>query len=437
MLNSKRSWIILFVGVGLTLIAAGLSPLLLVNAQEATPEVAPEVTPEVTPEIAPEVTLEPLYVVSGEPVTVTGDNSYCLLCHNQILRVFPLPDGSYQELYVDPAMIAASVHGVSSETGTLGCVDCHGDDTFPHDSPPPASRREATIRAVTICASCHADQLEQLESGYHSLAVRAGNYESAVCTDCHGAHGVQSTEEHPELVALVCGDCHDNTLNEWQSSGHANIGDLGCSTCHSPHSQRIRVGETTTELCINCHDSADTDNFLVHQQHINRAETPLDCVSCHMDIEFAPAEAASSLTTIPVTTGHTMDVATVSCTTCHEELVASGDWTRLVSDSSETTAGETGESVTGAAANDEIAEAVRESETSGYVQLLQGLILGLGFGATVTAIFIARGNRDRGAARVHAASTASHAEPTPLDVESSADAESPALPSEDNESPKS
>lgn len=429
MLNSKRSWIILFVGVGLTLIAAGLSPLLLVSAQDATPEVAPEATSEVAPEATPEAVLEPLYQVSGESVTVTGDNSYCLLCHNQILRVFPLPDGSFQELYVDPDMIAASVHGVTSETGTLGCVDCHGDDTFPHDDPPPASRRDATVRAVSICANCHTDQLAELESGYHSLAVRAGNFEAAVCTDCHGSHGVQSTEEYPELVALVCGDCHENTLVEWQSSGHANIGDLGCSTCHSPHSQHIRVGETTTELCINCHDAADTDDFLVHQQHINQAETPLDCVSCHMDIEFSPAEAASSVSTVPVTTGHTMDVATVSCTTCHEELVASGEWARLVADSGESP------SVTGEAANDEIAEAVRESEVSGYVQLLQGLILGLGFGATITAIFIVRGNRERTAV-VH--ETVSHTEPAPIsDEESSMDAEAPAQPSDVDEKPES
>ncbi|MFN8530545.1 MAG: cytochrome c3 family protein [Anaerolineae bacterium] len=405
MSTTKRTWIIFLIGAGLTLIAAGLSPLLIAVAQEDTAATA-EATAEVTPTPDPNapnreltgLTPEPVYIIT-EPVEVTGNNSYCLVCHNQPWHTTTLQDGSIQNLYVNPETVAASVHGTNNSQGAFGCVDCHGADVFPHDQPSPTDSRSFRIQSVQICASCHAQEARDLESGLHEEAIRAGDTQAAVCIDCHGSHNVQRVVEQPELIAGVCGDCHTPTLAEWRSSPHVNIGPLGCATCHAPHSQRLRAGNSPDALCMNCHDNIP--NQLVHRQHLDTGtRATVTCIDCHMYRDEANATASASISTIPLSTGHSMLMDTAPCTTCHEELVASGEWTQLVDAQNATYAEATAEATAEPAPTEvastalsETDEAIAASENTSYVQLLQGLILGLGFGVTFAAVFITRGNR--------------------------------------------
>jgi hypothetical protein len=412
----SHAWIVSLVGVGLTLILAGVLPL-VVSAQEAT---SPEATPEVetlateaqtaeTPSEAAvpagaEVTPEPVYQV-GDPPEVTGSNSYCMICHNQPWHTVTLPDGSIQNLYVNPDTIAASVHGEDSESGTLGCIDCHGADSFPHDQPTPPDERSYTLGAVSMCVSCHADQVAELEMGLHEEAIRAGNRSAAVCTDCHGAHDVQPVVEEPDLIAGVCGDCHTSTLEEWRVSAHVDIGPLGCATCHSPHSQRLRAGNTPSELCINCHE--DMPDIFTHVTHVG--SEMVNCTDCHMYTPTQPDTVAVALTVATMPTGHTMRMDTTPCTTCHEQLVSSGEWDRLVAarPAAETAPPDESALTVDIAPGAELAAAEAVTAQSSVVPLIQGLILGLGFGVTFAAVFITRGNR------VRSQTTDAHAEPAP------------------------
>jgi predicted CXXCH cytochrome family protein len=376
MTNAGRRLIIGLTGIGMTLIMAGLLPL-VVTAQEGTPEPAP---------VGAQV-----YDLQTAVVEPTGDNSYCVVCHNQPLQAVTMQDGSILNLYVSPDMIASSAHGVTSETGTLGCIDCHGADSFPHKGPTPTDHRDYTLRSVMFCVGCHADEVAALQQGLHEQAILAGNTAAAVCTDCHGAHSIQYVDRFPDLVAGVCGDCHETTLAEWRSSAHVDIGPLDCATCHSPHSQRLRLGENSDDLCLNCHKNMPV--IFTHEQHVS-GEVPVTCVSCHMFVSQPqpPADAVGTQG-LAVATGHTVQVETIACNTCHQQMVDSGEWTRLV-----------GGADTLRAERDVLRERVSELEgqvevaaearsASDFVPLMQGLILGLGFGATVAAIFIARGYR--------------------------------------------
>lgn len=388
---SKRSFMIFLVGAGLTLILAGLSPLLLVRAQEATTEPPVEtVEPAAESALEAEGTPEAVYHVSGEPIEVTGDNSYCMVCHNQPWDTVTLGDGSIQNLFVNPATIAASVHGANSSEGTFGCVDCHGEDAFPHNLPSPSDDRAYTLYSVSICAQCHVDEVTELESGLHEQAILAGDHEAAVCTDCHGAHDVQPVVEEPELIAGVCGDCHTNTLVEWRASEHVDIGPLGCATCHSPHSQRLRAGNTPDELCINCHEEAP--ELFVHAQHLG-SESPVTCVDCHMYTEPHLDTQLVGITTLDAPTGHSMELDSTPCNTCHEELVVSGEWSQLIANR-DTVAQET--AILEPTPDPlEQAEEVTAASNDSLVQLIQGLVLGLGFGVTFATVIIARGYRTR------------------------------------------
>ncbi|MBK8027094.1 MAG: hypothetical protein IPK19_38335 [Chloroflexi bacterium] len=378
----QQTLIIALLGVGLTLLAAGLTPLLVAQAQEATAEPSAGATEE-----APVLDL----TAPSEAIEITGDNSYCLLCHAVPWRTKTLSDGTLLNLYVTADEIQNSVHGATAEHATVGCVDCHREMPFPHFLAPSASDdRSFTIDSVTMCVGCHLENAEELDRGRHAEAIRAGNRESAVCTDCHGAHDVAPVVEHQELVAGVCGDCHTATLAEFRASPHVSAGPLGCASCHSPHSQLPRVGtlEEPDALCLNCHEE-NLEELLVHQQHSDD-EYPVGCVDCHMSTEQSAGQAVS-VTSDQAVTGHSMHIATITCTTCHEDLVASGQWETLTAS---TTAAETGS--TGMA--EEVAEAEAEATTASgqtSVELIQGLILGLGFGVTFGAIFVARGNRAR------------------------------------------
>lgn len=377
--------IIFFIGIGLTFILAGILPF--AAAQETTPEGTPEATSAAAP--VAEAT-EQFYDLENVPVVEpTGDNSYCVLCHNQPLQTVRLRDGNILNLYVSPEVIANSVHGTSNEIGALGCVDCHGAESFPHDGQTPADQRAYTIRSVGFCINCHADQVDALQSGLHEQAILAGNTAAAVCTDCHGAHDIQPVARFPELVAGVCGDCHTTTLAEWQISAHVDIGPLDCATCHSPHTQAIRGGLNSDELCLNCHK--DTTDVFVHTQHVNDVYE-VTCTDCHM---FMPPHG-DTISTVPainsnLATGHTMIVDTVACNTCHQELVSSGEWTAISADIDSVRAER--DALQQRVSELESTESNATNDQASLIQLLQGLILGIGFGITGAAVFITRGNR--------------------------------------------
>ena len=320
----------------------------------------------------------------------TGENGYCTVCHNQPGRTLLLEDGSLLNLYVAPEMLASSVHGASEDSPGLGCLDCHGADSFPHDGLPPDDGRVYTIDANAMCTSCHEVHADELNLGAHAQAIANGNMEAAVCTDCHGAHHVQTAEFRPEMMSGVCADCHEVTHEQWSVSDHAEIGPLGCSTCHDYHSQDLRVGETTTDLCLNCHEDNLPESF-VHDAHVTSTqggEYPVECADCHM-VEGGTVDTAQLISTEPDLANHSMLLDTTPCNTCHEEMIVSGEWeeiltTRLGVDVAEEVV--TPDEVDHGA---EVVNVVEDNRGSARFAI-QGLLLGLGLGVTFTLVFITR-----------------------------------------------
>lgn len=364
-MNPERRLILVFAGIGLVLIAAGLLPL-AAFAQEATTEPAPAATPEATT----------MYELGAPPIEPTGDNSYCAVCHSLPWRVATLGDGTQLNMYVPASTIANSVHGGNSGSPALGCVDCHGNN-FPHGATPDTAR-EYALQAVNSCVNCHQNEAADLQVGLHEQAIMAGNLDAAVCTDCHGSHNVQAVVEQADLIAGVCGTCHEGTYDEWRVSAHVDLGPLGCATCHSPHTQMIRGGVEANELCLSCHGEKMPDLW-VHSNHLAE-ETGVGCVDCHM----YPDNPAAGPQIIPVSveerrTGHSMHVGTVACTTCHEEQAA--QIVTLV------------EGPPDVAAQQAAAHPEQDTTSTSTVTLLQGLLVGLGIGATAAAIIVARGNK--------------------------------------------
>ncbi len=369
------------------------------NDLVATEEPGDSVTEGVTDSMdeaaddAPSGVLDPMNTENAPTVEPTGNNGYCTICHNQPLRTTSLADGTQLNLFVNPDMIIGSVHGPSEDSPGLGCLDCHGEDSFPHNEPPPANGRLYTIESVQMCLGCHTTAAEDLSMGLHTEAIQGGNLEAAVCTDCHGAHHVQTIENFPELVAGVCGDCHENTLAEWQISPHAEIGPLGCASCHDHHAQTLRVGETSTDLCLNCHGEGQMPEIYSHTTHLE-GENPVDCVACHMYTDDHPDQLASLQTTSVLdaeSTGHSMLLDSTPCTTCHANLVESGEWQQIVVNryqidlAADETSATTDADTTDAQDDDD--------DDDNTLGIIQGLLVGLGLGVTFSIVFLTRNLR--------------------------------------------
>jgi predicted CXXCH cytochrome family protein len=311
------------------------------------------------------------------PIEPTGDNGYCSICHSQPGRQVILADGSVLNLYASPEMLANSVHAAHDESVGLGCLDCHGADAFPHSGPQPASNRVVTMDSAATCTSCHTRSAEELAGGLHAMALDAGNMEAAVCSDCHGAHDVQATTAFVGLVATVCGDCHVSTLDEWQASPHAELDKLGCTSCHNHHSQTLRLAQSPTALCLNCHEKVEPS--FAHVAHLD-VENPIGCEDCHMYREAPATDAFVSIRDV-TGTGHSMAVPSTTCLGCHENLEAGATL-----DNSATIA-TTSELQTIESLESELGQIRAEGENTAAIRIVQGIVFGLVIGGVLMFLY--------------------------------------------------
>ncbi len=309
--NLKHRIVIFCIGAGLVLVFIGLSgyitPDAPVNAQVPEPE--------------------PHAAIVQDGITVTGDNSYCVVCHSAENRTTTLASGDVMSLHVTSDMIAGSVHGTDNPEGAFGCLDCHADASFPHDNVRPASARAYTIQANERCTQCHVEQSTALVDGVHAVGLERGNLRSATCVDCHGSHNVQPIHDDHELTVEVCGTCHVSIIAEYQESVHGrdliDNGDANVPTCITCHGVHGGINDPTTaqarnrspELCADCHADEDlmeqygisTDVFdsylsdfhgttvaLFDQQDPDVASNKAVCYDCHGVHNITPADESKS-----------------------------------------------------------------------------------------------------------------------------------------------
>jgi predicted CXXCH cytochrome family protein len=213
---------------------------------------------------------------------------------------------------------------------------------------------------------------------------------------CEACHGLNPTNHPPAEVALpteaaMCGRCHESTFEEWRVGPHAvteTQGPIVCDTCHDPHTQQLRAPDIDT-LCLDCHQSPPQD--FAHTSHLEQQD--LHCGGCHMyrDPDLGPCIGSLC------ETGHTMAVDTLACNDCHEDLslrletfTALTDPERLVLER---------ENLQGQVADLEarLANIPPQPEPAprvNFVQLSQGLIVGLGVGISLAWLLSRREGND-------------------------------------------
>ena len=161
-----------------------------------------------------------------------------------------------------------------AELGTVhapSCTDCHGGD-------PRAPEKERSHAGFTgkiarpdvpaLCARCHSeprrmnptglptDQLAQFLTSRHAEALGRGNFQAAVCIDCHGSHGIRRARDpqgpvHPSRVPATCGRCHSDPSLMGKTGHPADAESLYRKSVHGE--RLLGKGDPAAPHCASCH----------------------------------------------------------------------------------------------------------------------------------------------------------------------------------------
>ncbi len=199
-------------------------------------------------------------------------NDYCLGCHSQPGMVKTLPSGELLSLTIDKTTFNHTVHNEEN----VACVDCHTNiTTFPHPAFEAENVRAVSLQLYTSCKNCHAEQYNKVLDSVHQKALAGGNFNAAVCTDCHNPHQqTRLTDKQtgallPDArlkIPLTCARCHSAIYDAYKQSVHG-----GALTT---------AGNLDVPTCIDCHGVHNIQN---PTEASFRNDIPLLCAKCHTD----------------------------------------------------------------------------------------------------------------------------------------------------------
>ncbi len=280
-----------------------------------------------------------LLLAAGWPTAARAGDS-CVTCHSILPEALGVP-------------VKAEKAGAHAAAG-LSCADCHGGD--PTDDSPAAMDKDngfigAPKRAETpvFCGRCHSnraymrqrkpelptDQEANYYTSVHGRKLKQGDKRVAVCTSCHGSHGIlpvanANSPVYPLNVAQTCAHCHadptymssygipTNQFAEYQRSVHAELlfgrHDLSaptCNDCHGNHGAYPPGATSVAAVCGQCH-AVNMELFVSspHKESFDQLGLP-ECVTCHGNhaIQRASDEMVGTGAVAICITCHTKDSA--------------------------------------------------------------------------------------------------------------------------------
>ena len=216
---------------------------------------------------------------------------------------------------------AADIHSLQGVT----CAGCHGGDPTSDDvaaamDPAKGFVGKFARKAIPeMCGSCHSnaafmlpyapniptDQLAQYRTSKHGQALAKGDTNVAVCSSCHGAHGVRPPTDarspvYPTRIVETCGTCHadkplmarygikGDEVTEYKRSVHYAAltvkNDLSaptCKSCHGAHGATPPGISSVSNVCGTCHlTQREKFDLSPHKDAFAALEQPA-CEACH------------------------------------------------------------------------------------------------------------------------------------------------------------
>ena len=165
----------------------------------------------------------------------------------------------------------------------LDCALCHGMEA--HAMLPVDNDRSPVFlnNQVRTCGQCHPEDQKTYENTVHGKGLyESGLLVTAVCADCHGAHGTYYAADrrstlHTSKVAATCSKCHQFIEERLENSVHGRGGGLGSAT-----EQPAPGGKTRRKpSCTDCHQG---HHFLHPELAEFRLQLANRCGNCHADL---------------------------------------------------------------------------------------------------------------------------------------------------------
>jgi|SRR5579875_165136 len=201
------------------------------------------------------------------PVYALNVPKTCGSCHGnpEMAKKYGFPN--VYSMYMD------SIHGFAlSKDGLLvaaSCASCHGTHKILSHTNPKSRTYHANIPAT--CGSCHAGPESRYFAGIHGQLLKAGDFDTPVCSDCHTAHQISAVRaaSFQNKTSATCGNCHKSHFASYLDTFHAQVSALGY---------------TATAHCWNCHREHDVLPPDDPNSSVAPANLIRTCGQCHLDV---------------------------------------------------------------------------------------------------------------------------------------------------------
>ena len=179
----------------------------------------------------------------------------------------------------------ASVHGRALDAGkaeAANCVDCHGSHEMARAMV--ADSRVNKLHIPQTCERCHGEVSREYMGGSHAAALQRGEWESPVCTDCHGEHAILGANDPASPVAprnlsqQLCGDCHGSVK---LSRKYGISSDRFETFADSFHGLAVRGGSVAVVNCASCHGAHGVLRSTDPASPVHKDNLVRTCGQCH------------------------------------------------------------------------------------------------------------------------------------------------------------
>lgn len=181
---------------------------------------------------------------------------------------------------------SSSVHGMGlvqkGLTVSAVCTDCHTTHLSLKTSNENSSVHPLNVQKT--CGNCHKGIFEQFLKSDHAYRTDKPGKEYPTCVKCHSAHVISEVNQDKFMneVTTQCGSCHEETAKTYLETYHGKAYQLGyfesarCSDCHGAHNvlkadnpESMVSPENLVNTCANCHQGANKrfTGYLSHATH--------------------------------------------------------------------------------------------------------------------------------------------------------------------------
>jgi len=165
----------------------------------------------------------------------------------------------------------------------MDCIDCHEDadvEELPHEDE----------MSPVYCGNCHDDTQLDFDTSSHGQALKRGVRLAPSCADCHGEHDIVSTSDtsspaYKMNVPYLCGKCHREgaPVSRLQKITEHNIIENYSQSIHGEG--LFEKGLTVTAACNDCHRSHRILPHTDPKASISPRNIARTCMKCHSRIE--------------------------------------------------------------------------------------------------------------------------------------------------------